>query len=112
MYIFQSVWRSISAASQFPFEQERAIHTDRHAPPSVMTASASPRPPSGRVYRAGSPRVIMSRRPLCLMIALGLLLLASGCSSGTFTARCTVNRDSVDGAGNAKVNDYVANMGR
>jgi hypothetical protein len=46
------------------------------------------------------------------MIALGLLLLASGCSSGTYTARCTVNRDSVDGAGNAKVNDYVANMGR
>lgn len=69
-------------------------------------------PPSGRIYRAGLPRVIMSRRPVCLVIILGLLLLASGCASETYVARCTVNRDSVDGAGDAKVNDYVANMGR
>ena len=54
----------------------------------------------------------MSRLRLCLAIVLGLLLLASGCSSESYVATCTVPRESVDGAENAKVNDYVANMGR
>ena len=43
---------------------------------------------------------------------LGLLLLSSGCSSETYVSTCTVARESVDGAENAKVDDYVANMGR
>lgn len=54
----------------------------------------------------------MSRRRLCLAVVLVLLLLSSGCSSETYVARCSVARDVVDGAENAKVNDYVANMGR
>ena len=41
-----------------------------------------------------------------------MLLLSSGCSSETCVATCTVARDTVDGAENAKVNDYIANMGR
>lgn len=54
----------------------------------------------------------MSRRRLCLAVVLGLLLLSSGCSSETYVATCTVSRENVDGAENAKVDDYVANMGR
>lgn len=54
----------------------------------------------------------MPRLRLCLAIVLVLLLLSSGCSSETYVSTCTVAKDSVDGAGNAKVDDYVANMGR
>ena len=54
----------------------------------------------------------MPRLRLCLAIGLVLLLLSSGCSSETYVATCTVARDVVDGAENAKVNDFVANMGR
>ncbi len=54
----------------------------------------------------------MSRFHLGSVIILGLLLLSSGCSSETYVSTCTVARESVDGAENAKVNDYVANMGR
>ena len=54
----------------------------------------------------------MSRLWLCLAILLALLLLSCGCSSESYVATCTVARESVDGAENAKVNDYVANMGR
>lgn len=56
----------------------------------------------------------MPRWRLSPAIVLALLLLAAGCSSVTEThvATCTVSRDTVDGAENAKVDDYVANMGR
>jgi hypothetical protein len=47
-------------------------------------------------------------------MVLVLLLLAAGCSSVSepYAATCTVEREIVDGAENAKVGDYVANMGR